>query len=173
MNDSAPATSSPPADRSGARVLLALRPDHQRPVEQSYRACTVSFSLADAPLAELEQLAVSAGATLYEVLLAAFQALAARHSGSDDIILGSPNAVRGSAQLEALTGSVVPVDPAVSQLRPRRSLSHNPVFQVVFAFHEEDRPVALPGEVEKKFAELMDEVDLGSMIAEQAGETRG
>jgi amino acid adenylation domain-containing protein len=183
MNDSAPATSSPAADRSGAPVLLALCPDHQRPVEQSYGGCTVSFSLADAPLAELEQLAVSAGATLYEVLLAAFQALAARHSGSDDIVLGSPNAARGSAQLdervgsfvdfllirvnlagdpgfrelisrsrvallEALTGSVVPLDPAVSQLRPQRSLSHNPVFQVVFAFHEENRPVTLPGEVQ-------------------------
>jgi acyl carrier protein len=32
---------------------------------------------------------------------------------------------------------------------------------------------AFCAEVEKKFAELMDEVDLGSMIAEQAGETRG
>jgi amino acid adenylation domain-containing protein len=163
-----------------------LCPDRQRPVELSYRGSTVSFSLADAPLAELEQLAVSADATLYEVLLAAFQALAARHSRSDDIVLGSPNAPRGSAQLdervgffvdflvirvslagdpsfrelvsrsraailEALTRSVVPFDHAVSHLRPERSLSYNPVFQVVFAFHEEDRPVT-PGEVEVRRA---------------------
>jgi amino acid adenylation domain-containing protein len=100
MNDSALATSSPAADRGGAPVLFGLCSDHQRPVELSYQAATASFSLADAPLAELDRLAVSAGATLQEVLLAAFQALAARHSGSDDIVLGSPNAARGSAQLD-------------------------------------------------------------------------
>ena len=161
MNDSAPATFSPAADRSGAPALLALYPDHQRPVEQSYRGCTVSFSLADAPLAELEQLAVSAGATLHEVLLAAFQALVARHSGRDDIVLGSPNAARGSAQFDERAGLFVDFllirvnlagDPAFRELisRSRVALlealtgSDNPVFQVVFAFHEEDPRVPRP-----------------------------
>src|SRR6202041_207687 len=104
MNDSALATSSPAADRGGAPVLFGRCSDRQRPVELSYRPATASFSLADAPLAELERLAVSAEATLQEVLLAAFQALAARHSGSDDIVLGSPNAARGSVQLDERVG---------------------------------------------------------------------
>jgi amino acid adenylation domain-containing protein len=123
MNDSAPATSSPAADQSGAPALLTLRPDRQRPAEWVYRGRTVSFSLADAPLAELEQLAVSAGATLPEVLLAAFQALVGRHSGSDDIVLGSPNAARGSAQLDERA------DIDVDFLLIRVSLAGDPSFR--------------------------------------------
>ncbi len=168
---------------SGAPAMLDFRPDHQRPAELSYRGATVSFSLADAPLAELEQLAVDAGTTLQEVLLAAFQALAARHSGSDDIVLGAPNAARSApelddlvgffadflvirvslagdpsfrqlisrsraAVLEALTRSIVPFDLAVAHLSPERPRGYSPVFQMVFAFHEEDRPVTLPGAVQ-------------------------
>jgi amino acid adenylation domain-containing protein len=170
-------------DLRGAPPLLDLGSDHPRPPELSYRGATVSFPLAGAPVAELEQLGASTGATLYMVLLAAFQALVARHSGNDDIVLGSPSAARGLAKLdelvgffidslvirvslaggpsfrelisrtrtsviEALSRGAVPFDLAVSHLHPERSLSYNPVFQVVFAFHEEDRPVTLPGEVE-------------------------
>ncbi|HET9899210.1 MAG TPA: amino acid adenylation domain-containing protein, partial [Streptosporangiaceae bacterium] len=170
-------------DLLGAPALLDLGPDHPRPAELTYRGATARFPLPDVPLAELEQLGAAESATLYMVLLAAFQALVARHSGSEDIVLGSPSAARGSAQLDELIGffidslvirvslegdpsfrelisrsraaviaalsrSRVPFDLAVSHLRPERSLSYSPVVQVVFAFHEDDRPVTLPGGVE-------------------------
>ncbi len=107
----------------GAPALLDLGPDHPRPAELSYRGATVSFPLADAPLAELEQLGTSSGATLYMVLLAAFCALVARHSGSDDIVVGSPSAARGSAQLDELVGFFV------DSLVIRVSLAGDPSFR--------------------------------------------
>ncbi|MCK1816999.1 amino acid adenylation domain-containing protein, partial [Streptomyces sp. XM4011] len=50
--------------------------------------------------------------------------------------------------LDALGRSRVPFDVAVQRLRPERSLSHTPVVQVVFALHEEEPEVSLPGGVE-------------------------
>ena len=110
-------------DLRGAPALLDLGPDHPRPAELSYRGATVSFPLDDVPLAELEQLGTSAGATLYMVLLAAFQALVARRSGSDDIVLGSPSAARGSAKLDELVGFFV------DSLVIRVSLAGDPSFR--------------------------------------------
>ncbi|MFE1359772.1 amino acid adenylation domain-containing protein [Streptomyces harbinensis] len=53
-----------------------------------------------------------------------------------------------SGVLDALGRSRVPFDVAVQRLRPERSLSHTPVVQVVFALHEEEPEVPLPGGVE-------------------------
>ena len=163
-----------------APALLDLGADHPRPAELSYRGRTTTFGLPDVPLRELEEFAAARGVTVYTVLLAAFQALAARHSGGGDIVLGSPVAGRGRAALDDLVGffadflvvrvdleddpsfaelvsrartatlsalsrSTVPFDLAVNHLHPERSLGHSPVVQVVFAFHEEEPPAALPG----------------------------
>ena len=161
-----------------APALLDLGADHPRPSELSYRGRTVEFELSDVPVGELREFAAQAGASLYMVLLAAFQALVARHSGSGDIVLGSPTAGRDRAALDEMVGmfvdllvmradleddpsfrelvsrarasvlnalsrSKVPFDLAVNRLHPERSLSHNPIVQVVLAFHEEDPPQAL------------------------------
>ncbi len=163
-----------------APAILDLGTDHPRPAELTYRGRTTTFELPDVPLRELEAFAAARGVSLYTVLLAAFQALAARHSGAGDIVLGSPVAGRGRAELDAMVGffadflvvrtdlsddpsftelvarartstlnalsrGTVPFDLAVNHLHPERSLGHSPVAQVVFAFHEEEEPSALPG----------------------------
>ncbi|MFE2752770.1 amino acid adenylation domain-containing protein [Actinosynnema sp. NPDC059335] len=89
---------------AGAPAVLDLGADRPRPAELSYRGRTEHFALPGVPQAELEEFAADAGVTPYVVLLAAFQALVARHSGSDDIVLGSPTAGRGAAALEELVG---------------------------------------------------------------------
>jgi amino acid adenylation domain-containing protein len=89
---------------SGVPSRLDLGADRPRPTALSYRGRTEQFALPGIPLAELERFAAAAGVTPYVALLAAFQALVARHAGSDDIVLGSPTAGRGPVALEELVG---------------------------------------------------------------------
>ncbi|MDI3412132.1 condensation domain-containing protein [Bacillus sonorensis] len=56
---------------------------------------------------KLKQLAGESGATLFMVLLAAYQTLLARYSGQEDIIVGSPIAGRPHADLEKIVGMFV------------------------------------------------------------------
>ncbi|MBB1245157.1 non-ribosomal peptide synthetase, partial [Streptomyces durbertensis] len=159
----------------GAPDLLDLGLDRPRPAELTYRGETTDFPLDDLSSSSLEAFAAAENVSLYTVLLAAFQVLAARHSGSDDIVVGSPTAGRGNARLNDLVGffvdtlvlrtdlsgapsfrelvrrthrsllnalsrSKAPFDLAVKRLHPERSLSHNPIVQTLFAFHEEEPP---------------------------------
>ncbi len=87
-----------------APAVLDLGTDHPRPAELSYRGRTTTFALPDLSLRGLEEFAAARGVSLYTVLLAGFQALAARHSGGGDIVLGSPVAGRGRAALDAMVG---------------------------------------------------------------------
>ncbi|MCP5069251.1 MAG: AMP-binding protein, partial [bacterium] len=57
--------------------------------------------------ARIETLARSHGATLYMSLLGAFQVLLARHSGQEDILVGSPIANRTQTETEGLIGLFV------------------------------------------------------------------
>jgi hypothetical protein len=82
--------------RSGWRARRSCwscpRTTRARPV-QTYRGAT-SPSLPPELLERLQALARSEGATLYMVLLAAFQALLSATPGSDDVVVGSPIAGR-------------------------------------------------------------------------------
>ncbi|MEV5988090.1 amino acid adenylation domain-containing protein, partial [Streptomyces sp. NPDC052051] len=156
-----------------APAVLDLGTDRPRPAEMSYRGETTDFPLTGVSSAALEAFAAEENVSLYTVMLAAFQVLAARHSGSGDIVVGSPVAGRDNAKLNDLVGFFVdtlvlrvdlgddpgfrelvarsrasllsalsrsraPFDLAVKQLHPERSLSHNPIVQTLFAFHEEE-----------------------------------
>ncbi|MDI3412125.1 condensation domain-containing protein [Bacillus sonorensis] len=78
------------AQLAGELPYLKLPGDKPRPSVQDFRGGVVE-STADAELKrKLERLAEQNGATLYMVLLAAYQTLLSRYSGQDDIIVGSP-----------------------------------------------------------------------------------
>jgi hypothetical protein len=87
-----------------APAILDLGADYSRPAGLSYRGETGCFQFSDVPVNELTALGADEGASLYLVLLAAFLVLAARHSGSDDLVLGSPIAGRGPTELDGLVG---------------------------------------------------------------------
>lgn len=83
---------------------LQLPADFPPPAVQSFEGDNEPF-LIPADLANrLREIAQSEGATLFMVLLAAYQALLHRYSGQDDIVVGSPIANRTRSEIEGLIG---------------------------------------------------------------------
>ncbi|HEU0079980.1 MAG TPA: amino acid adenylation domain-containing protein, partial [Longimicrobiaceae bacterium] len=156
------------AQLGGAPALLELPTDRPRPAVQSHAGAHETLVL-DAELTQgLRALGRREGATLFMVLLCAWQALLSRYSGQTDVVVGSPIAGRTRPELERLIGFFVnmlalraelegepsftallgqarertlgayeyqeiPFERLVEELAPERSLSHGPLFQVVFA----------------------------------------
>jgi amino acid adenylation domain-containing protein len=110
---------------SGAPALLELPTDHPRPAVQRHRGAREPVLVAAGLREALEALARREGATLYMVLLGAFQLLLGRYAGSDDVVVGTPIAGRTRAEVEPLIGLFV------NTLVMRTSLSGNPSFREV------------------------------------------
>ena len=151
----------------GAPEVLALPADRPRPAVQSFRGARRLLLLPEALTGGLKRLAQRQGATLFMVMLAAFDALLCRYTGCEDIVVGTPVANRTLPETERLIGFFVntlalrtdlsgdpqfgelvgrvrevclaayahqdlPFERVVEELRPGRSLSHAPLFQVMF-----------------------------------------
>ncbi len=112
---------------AGAPALCTFPADHPRPAAQSYRGGHEPVEIPSALLRRLEEVARREGATLYMVLLGAFQLLLARHAGMDDVVVGSPVAGRTHAEEEALIGLFV------NLLVLRTDLSGDPTFREALA----------------------------------------
>jgi amino acid adenylation domain-containing protein len=166
---------------AGAPALLELPTDRPRPAVQTYRGAYERIELPVGLLVRLKALSKRGGATLYMVLLGAFQVLLSKYSGSEDVVVGSPIAGRTRREVEGLIGffvnslvlrtdlsggpsflevlrrvrevtlgayehQEVPFERLVEALRPERSLSHSPLFQVIFEVVEgEGTGGELPG----------------------------
>ena len=166
---------------AGAPAVLELPTDRARPAVATYDGAHQWVRLPPELTAQLKAVAQGEGATLYMVLLAAFQVLLSRYSGQEDIVVGSPIANRTRAEIEGLIGFFVntlvlrtdlsgnptfrellgrvrevtldayehqdlPFEKLVEELQPERSLSHSPLFQVLFAVQNMPRaPLTLPG----------------------------
>ncbi|WP_420811521.1 amino acid adenylation domain-containing protein [Myxococcus stipitatus] len=86
---------------------LALPIDKPRPPVQTFNGASTSVSISGPVAKRLKALCRSEGATPFMALLATWQLLLARHSGQDDIVVGSPIAGRHRAELESLIGFFV------------------------------------------------------------------
>ncbi|RYZ45483.1 MAG: amino acid adenylation domain-containing protein, partial [Myxococcaceae bacterium] len=91
----------------GAPHVLDLPTDKPRPAVASRRGDTVPVHLPRVLAEKVEALAQREGATPFMVLLAAFQSVLHRHSGQDDVLVGSPIANRRHAETEGLIGFFV------------------------------------------------------------------
>ena len=166
---------------AGVRSVDLLR-DKSRPVTPSYLGEKQSLRLSQELSQQLHSLARAEGATLFMVLLAAFQVLLSRYSGQPDISVGTPIANRNRAELEELIGFFVntlvlrtdlsgdpsfaqlvqrvrevalaayahqdlPFEKLVEELQPERSLSRNPLFDVLFAVQNAPRSEGQLGEL--------------------------
>ncbi|MDE1147118.1 MAG: amino acid adenylation domain-containing protein [Azospirillaceae bacterium] len=91
----------------GAPALLELPADRPRGPTQGFRGASIHFALPDAVTARLKAIAREENATVFMVLLAAFTALLHRYTGQNDLVVGSPIANRGRAEIEELIGFFV------------------------------------------------------------------
>ncbi|MGZ4164761.1 MAG: non-ribosomal peptide synthetase, partial [Tumebacillaceae bacterium] len=91
----------------GELPVLSLPTDRPRPPVQTYAGATRSIKLGAELTRELKQLAVQEGATLYTVLLAAYQVLLYRYTGQEDLLVGSPSAGRNRAKDAQVMGYFV------------------------------------------------------------------
>lgn len=131
---------------AGQLPVLQLKTDRPRPSIPTYRGASRDFTL-DAELSiGLKTLAKAHGATLYMVLLAAFEVMLSYHTGQDDILVGSPMVGRSRAEFEGIVGLFT--NPVVL----RAKLSGNPTFQaflgqvrqtVLSALKHQDYPTVL------------------------------
>lgn len=133
-------------EMAGELPVLDLPADHPRTPMQTFRGATLTRRLDADLTAELERLAHSENASLYMVLLAAYQVLLHRYSGQHDVVVGTPTAGRGQAGLADLFGCVVNMVPL------RADLSGSPAFRdflkqvrgkVVGALNHPDLPFSL------------------------------
>ncbi len=91
----------------GEVPILKLPTKSGRPAVLSHEGAAIEFSMNEELSAGLHKMARNSGATLYMVLLAAFTILLSKHSGQEDIVIGSPIAGRRHADLEPLIGMFV------------------------------------------------------------------
>jgi acyl carrier protein len=83
---------------------LSLPTDHPRPAAESWRGARQYFSLELGATDSLKALSRQADATLFMLLLAAFQTLLHRYTGQTDIVTGTPVAGRRHPEVENLIG---------------------------------------------------------------------
>ncbi|HEX4963110.1 MAG TPA: condensation domain-containing protein, partial [Thermoanaerobaculia bacterium] len=112
---------------AGAPAALALPCDYPRPTVESFRGGAEILVLPAELAAALRALSRRSGSTLFMTLLAAFTTLLHRHSGQEDILLGSPIANRTRRELEGLIGFFV------NTLVMRGDLSGDPGFLELLA----------------------------------------
>ncbi|MFJ4866395.1 amino acid adenylation domain-containing protein [Streptomyces sp. NPDC088748] len=112
---------------AGAPALLELPTDRPRPAVSSDAGGRVRWALDAGLTARLTALAQERGATLFMALLAVFDLVLSRHSGHEDIVVGSPSSSRSRPEFESLVGYFV------NTLAVRVDLSGDPTFTELLA----------------------------------------
>ena len=131
---------------AGQLPVLNLPTDRPRQPIQTHRGGSHDFNLKDDLSGRLKALAKAQGATLYVVMLAAFQVMLHFLTGQDDVVVGSPVIGRSRYEFEAIVGLFT------NPVFLRVNLSGNPTFQefvnqvrqtVLAALEHQDYPTLL------------------------------
>ncbi|QSV52967.1 MAG: amino acid adenylation domain-containing protein [Dolichospermum sp. UKL201] len=105
-----------------APALLALPTDRPRPAIQTFNGAHIEFALSSELTTKLTKLSQEQGVTLFMTLLAAYDTLLYRYTGTEDILVGTPIANRDRSEIEGLIGFFV------NTLVMRTHVSGNPSF---------------------------------------------
>lgn len=108
---------------TGAPAVMALPTDRIRPAVQTHRGKRQTLALSKELSEALKALSRQEDVTLFMMLLAAFQTLLCRHSGRDDIVVGTDVANRNRIEIEELIGFFL------NHLVMRTDLSGDPSFR--------------------------------------------
>ena len=105
--------------------VLELPIDYPRPAIKSHRGGSAKHCLSSELTEKLKALGRREGATLFMVMLAAFQILLSKYAGQEDVSVGTPIAGRTTKQLEGLIGCFI------NMLTLRTNLREAPSFREV------------------------------------------
>jgi amino acid adenylation domain-containing protein len=92
---------------AGLDGVLELPLDRPRPAQRTARGGLQRLTLPMQLANRLREISRAANATMYMTLLAAFQTLLWRHTGAEDIVVGSATAGRREVEQESLVGFFV------------------------------------------------------------------
>ena len=101
---------------------LNLPTNYERSLAQTFRGARLSKLLSEELTKDLKDLSRREGVTRFMILFAALNILLARHSGQDDIVVGSTIAGRNRPELDGVIGFFI------NALALRTDLSGNPSF---------------------------------------------
>jgi amino acid adenylation domain-containing protein len=101
---------------------LNLPADHSRPAVQTFRGARHSVALSEQETKAVKELSRREGVTLFMTLLAAFKILLCRHTGQENVVVGSTIAGRNRPEIEGLIGFFI------NALVLRTDLSGSPSF---------------------------------------------
>ena len=107
---------------AGAPAVIEMPTDHARPAVQTHRGAYERVQFGAATTRALKELSRRHNATLFMTVLAGFQALLSRWSGTTDMVVGTPVAGRTQGETEAVIGFFV------NTLALRTDLTGNPTF---------------------------------------------
>ncbi|HEX7243109.1 MAG TPA: amino acid adenylation domain-containing protein, partial [Longimicrobiaceae bacterium] len=136
---------------AGAPPLLELPTDRPRPTVASTAGAMRAVAFPAGLGAALRALGRRAGTTPFMTLLAGFQALLARWSGQDDVLVGTPVAGRTRAETEGLIGFFV------NTLVVRTDLSDDPTGRELLA-RVRERMLEAQTHQDLPFERLVDEL---------------
>jgi non-ribosomal peptide synthetase component F len=88
----------------GTLPVLQLTTDRDRPANPTYNGAQLNFRLSPEMSAGLKELSRHEGVTLFMTLLASFQTLLHRHTGQEEILVGTAIANRNYRETEDLIG---------------------------------------------------------------------
>ncbi|WP_315828614.1 MULTISPECIES: HAD-IIIC family phosphatase [unclassified Bradyrhizobium] len=128
---------------AGAPPALKLPTDRARTIVQSHSGDSIPFGLSADLTRSFAKLARQEGATLFMALLAAFQLLLERHSGEQDLVVGSPIAGRTHHELEGLIGpfaNIVAIRTSLSGAQSFRDLIQRVKAAALEAYAHQDIP---------------------------------
>jgi hypothetical protein len=91
----------------GEIPVLNLPTDNPRPTFQSFAGDMIEFQLSPEQSGALYEISQARGVTLFMLLLTVFNILLSKLSGQEEIVMGTPIAGRGHADLEPIIGMFV------------------------------------------------------------------
>jgi hypothetical protein len=124
-----------------APPLLALPTDQPRPKVATFAGALHSMNISGSLLEQVKQLSRNEGATSFMTLLGIFTILLSRHSGSEDIVVGTDLANRTQLETEKLIGCFVNLLPmrihSCGDLSFRELLQHVKVVALATYAHQD------------------------------------
>jgi hypothetical protein len=92
---------------AGTLPVLELSADRPRPPHQAYAGRALLFALGQDVTQQLKDCAAASGITAFTYLLAVYMLFLYRHSGQEDVIVGSPTTGRSRPEFAGVTGDFV------------------------------------------------------------------